>query len=136
MATSSQAKLHATGDLGGELRIWSADAADGATYSGGQGGFVKLKSYQKDQLLFGLTKQKKLLFWKADQASREPTEYASFSGMPTVHASRTKGKGNGDRRRFRRVTMWLANGSDLKKQSFQAHSAAISGIALRLTETH
>lgn len=127
IAVNSQAKVLASGDLSGELRIWSADTADSINFSGGQGGFVKLRSYQKD-LVFGLTKQKKLLFWKTGQAVREPTEYATFSDMPTVMQVGPKGKGMVIGDDTGRVTMWLPAGSELKKQSFQAHSSAVSAL--------
>jgi WD40 repeat protein len=128
IAINSQAKILATGDVSGELRIWSADTADSVSYPGGEGGFVKLRAYQKD-LVFALTKQKKLLFWKTGQAVREPTEYATFNDPPTVMQVGPKGKGMVIGDDSGRVTMWLPEGSELKKQSFQAHSTAVSGIS-------
>ena len=128
IAVNSQAKVHSTGDLAGELRVWSSDSGETINYSGGQGGFVKLRSYQKDQLIFGLTKQKRLVFWKASKGATEPIEYATFADMPTVMQVGPKGKGMAIGDDSGRVTMWLAEGSELKKQSFQAHSSAIAGI--------
>ncbi|MDX1928941.1 MAG: WD40 repeat domain-containing protein [Pirellulaceae bacterium] len=127
VAVNSQAKVLATGDLTGELRIWSADNADSINYPGNQGGYVRLRSYQKD-LIFGLTKQKQLVFWKTSQASREPAEYAKFTDQPTVMQVGPQGKGLAVGDDSGRVTMWLPEGSELKKQSFQAHGSAVSGI--------
>ncbi len=127
VAVNSQAKVLATGDLSGELRIWSADSVDSINYPGNQGAIVRLRSYQKD-LTFGLTKQKKLVFWKTSQASREPAEYAKFTDLPTVMQVGPKGKGLAVGDDSGRVTMWLPEGNELKKQSFQAHSSAVSGL--------
>ncbi len=128
LAVNSQAKLISSGDVSGEVRVWSSSTAESRNFTGGQGGFVRLQGYQKDQMIFGLTKQKKLVFWKADQASQESTEYATFTDMPTAMHVGPNGKGMVVGDDSGRVTMWLPNGSELKKQSFQAHSAAIAGI--------
>ncbi len=128
IAVNTQSKVLATGDLTGELRLWSADTGDSVSYPGGEGGFVKLRAYQKD-IVFALTKRRKLLFWKTGQGGREPSEYATINDNPTVMQVGPKGKGLVIGDDSGRVTMWLPEGSELKKQSFQAHSTAVSGIS-------
>lgn len=128
VATTAAGKAIATADAAGEVRLWSSESVDPSEYSGAKSGFVAIKNFQRDQLLFAATKLNKILFWK-DGKNSQPAEFASLNNRPLVLQAGPGGKGLAIGDDLGKITFWEADGSDLKKQSFQAHSQAISGLS-------
>lgn len=129
VAVSDRAGLAATGDTGGELKLWSSEIGPALKLTSDSGGCSHLLSYRDDQILFAAAGNK-IVFWQLGSqrsASREFAE-AVFDQPLTSMVIGPEGKGLAVGDASGRVTLWTADQDDLKKVTFPAHESPVAGL--------
>ncbi len=129
IAINPKENIFATGDISGEVRLWSSDDVEAGEFVGAGGGVVAMRAFQNERVLFGATRSNKVVFWKEGNPSGKPEEFASLANRPVHLQPGPGGKGLAVGDDTGRITFWAADGGNLSKQSFHAHSSAVAGLS-------